>query len=531
MNSYISSFRAVFTALAIVGLIEVGHASVDSSSPVQRSNYLNWNYNSVELYHKAFINEKLSTALRNRPDVIQVGDSSGFHGIVPSIVDQYLGGLRYENISCCANTGFDGYYSIVEFMLRHVPTIKAVVLYMSLNNTPHDPSGLETALVGGADRLRSAFGPLSTLTTPGTLSLRHEILREVYNVNGTFNQEGLIPAEELWPELIESIRTTRGWRPEGDVHRFPEKQEQKWREFCGPDGARHVDGHLPKDYMRDIFGVRHTYTEIEMRRLAALAARHNAKLVLLVQPYPCAEIKGSYVSSLRADIESVGADFPNLIVPEPQLFEAWPSQLFSSPDHVKTGQEDAASRRAGRLIARALGVAYREPERPALSPSLTPVFTTRDFDPLSLTARGLTRTPLSTGEGVIAVETAETGPHLLETKLPSLPANTYVASVTFKTDALRQVFVQFLPLLWPGDAGHFHCSASAGEVNRTMSVLDSAIERLPDGKVRCSATFRLSKPGTVLIIGLSPNNGVGPYPGDGASGVSFYKFELSSVAQ
>ena len=41
---------------------------------------------------------------------------SGLHGIIPRIVDQYLGGLRYENLSCCANTGFEGYYAITEFM-------------------------------------------------------------------------------------------------------------------------------------------------------------------------------------------------------------------------------------------------------------------------------------------------------------------------------------------------------------------------------------------------------------------------------
>jgi hypothetical protein len=530
MNTYISSLRPVFAALAMIGLIEIGHAAVDPSSPVERSTYLNWNFNSVELFHKVLIHEKLFNAVRDRPDVIQIGDSSGLHGIVPDIVDQYLGGLKYENLSCCANTGFDGYYSIAEFVLRHVPTVKAVVLYISLNNTPHDPSKAMSELVGGEDRLRGAFGPLSTLTTPATLSLRHHILQQVYNLDGAFNQSAMLPFEDLWPEPIQSLRAMKGWRAEEDVHRLPEKQDQKLAELCGPEGRRRMDGHLPEDFARDIFGVRHTYTSVELRRLAALTARHGVKLILIVQPYPCAEILGSFVPALQADIEEVRRDYANLIVPDRQLFEAWPGQSFSSADHLKTGQEDAVSRRAGRLIASALGMSYTEPAVAALPVPPPPVLATSRFEPSVWTAHGLSLKPSDADKGVVAIETASGGPHALEARLTSLPATTYVASLSFRTAAKRQVSFQFLSLQWPGDSGHFECSASLGEVRRTRSVVDASIERLPDGSIRCSGTFKITRPGSVIKIGLSSGFDVAPYAGDGASSVTLYKFELSSVA-
>jgi hypothetical protein len=531
MSSYISSLKSVFAALAMIAAIEIGHAAVDPSSPVERSSYLNWNFNTVELFHKVLIHEKLADAVRDRPDVIQIGDSSGLHGIVPDIVDQYLGGLKYANVSCCANTGFDGYYSIADFMLRHVPTIKAVVLYMSLNNPPHDPSTAMSELVGGEDRLRSAFGPLSTLTTPGTLALRHAVLQYVYNLGGAFNQSAMLPFEELWPEPIQSLRATRGWRAEEDVHRLAEKQDEKLTELCGPRGRRRLDGRLPEDFTRDIVGARHTYTSVELRRLAALAARYSVKLILIVQPYPCTEIAGTFIPSLQADIEGVRAEYPNLIVPDPNLFEAWPGRSFSSADHLTTGQEDAVSRRAGRLIARALGIAYVEPAASAPPLPPTPVLATTRFEPSVWTARGLVLKPSEEGEGVMATESVGAGPHFLEARLTSLPAATYVATITFRTDAQRQVFFQFLSLQWPGDSGHFECSAALGEVRRTRSVVDSSIERLPDGATRCSGAFKITRPGSVVNVGLLPGFDVAPYSGDGASSLTIYEFELSSTVQ
>jgi hypothetical protein len=89
MSSYISSFKAVFVALAIVGAVETSYAALVPSSPAEASNYLNWNFNSTDTFHKLLINEKLANAVRGRPDVIQIGDSSGLHGIVPSWISTW----------------------------------------------------------------------------------------------------------------------------------------------------------------------------------------------------------------------------------------------------------------------------------------------------------------------------------------------------------------------------------------------------------------------------------------------------------
>ena len=529
MSSYTSSFKALVAALAIIGLIEVGHASLDSSSPVERSSYLNWNFESVELLHKVIIYEKLANAVRDQPDVIQVGDSSGFHGIVPAIVDQYLGGLRYENLSCCANTGFDGYHAIADFALRQVPSIKAVVLYISLNNPPREASRLASDVVGGEDRLRNAFGPIAALTSPRTLSARHDVVRTVYNLGETFNQSGLLPFGELWPEFVQSLAATRGWRPEEDVHRLPDRQAQRFREFCGPTGERRIDWHRSEGSQRDVFGARHSLWEIELRRFAALTARHGAKLILLVQPYPCAALAGDYIPSLQAGVAAVAASYPNLIVPFPPLFDPWPADAFSSPDHLATGHEEAVSRRAGRLIAQALGIAHAEPPGTLRRDVLRPVTSSDELPFSGWKSQGISLQSSSQQKEVTLVETAQAGNHRLETTLPALAPGTYVASFRFRTEAARQAYFQFQSLQWPGDAGHFHCNGAAGEVMRTRSVVDATIERLPDGSVKCSATFRLTRAGTVIAIGLSTPPMTLAYQGDGTSRLALSEFELSAV--
>lgn len=176
MNSYISSFKAVLAALVAVVAIEATYAAVSASSPAGRSGYLDLNFNTMELFQKALIYSRLEAAVATKPQVVQVGDSSGLHAIVPGIVEQYLDGLKYENVSCCANTGYDGYYSIAEFMLRNVPSIKAIVLYTSWHNGPTEVAALSAEVGPSEDRLRNALGWLSPFILPPTLGSRPAVL-------------------------------------------------------------------------------------------------------------------------------------------------------------------------------------------------------------------------------------------------------------------------------------------------------------------------------------------------------------------
>jgi hypothetical protein len=519
MSSYTSSFKALIAALVVIAVVEVGYSAVDTSSPAERSSYLNWNFNTVELFQKALIYAKLRNAVLTDPDVIQVGDSSGLHAIVPRIVEEYLSGLKYENLNCCANTGFDGYYTMAEFMLRNKPSIKAVVLYTSLNTPPRDPSSMPTDLVGGDDRMRSAFGWLAPFTSPATLSARESVLQSVYG-----NQPGVLP----FGDVFRFIGANDGWWPEHDVHTVPEKHLKMLAKVCGPAGVRlWLDD--PLYYTRDIFGARRSYTQIELRRLAHLTARYHAKLVVLFQPFPCSSIVGDFIAARQADIAAVLADYPNVVIPDRALFEPWPAQWFSAPDHLRIGHEDAASRRAGRAIAHALGLPVVEPPMPPAPGAPVPVWSSSDFAAPPWQREEVLLAPQADG-GTVVTETANAGWHRLQLLLPDFPAKTYVFSVTFRTDGSRQVRLEVMDLKSPGAYGTLRCSASDGESWRSGSMLDSGIEELPGHVFRCWGKIKLTRPGAAAGLSLShTSHDSGPYVGDGRGNVVLYNVDISAV--
>ena len=58
-----------------------------------------------EQFDRLVVYEKLNQLLQQKPDIISVGDSSGFFSIHPKIVNRYLNGLKYVSLSTGANQG------------------------------------------------------------------------------------------------------------------------------------------------------------------------------------------------------------------------------------------------------------------------------------------------------------------------------------------------------------------------------------------------------------------------------------------
>ena len=181
----------------------------------------------------------------NDPDVIQIGDSSGFHAIVPRIVDQYLGGLKYENLSCCANTGFDGYYTIAEFMLRNTPSIKAVVLYMSLNNPPRDPA---TVADRGGWRRRSHAKRLwlagSVHFAAYIVGTRGDPADQCIPSATPSSSRGCCLSMQLGRTSSSLFEPTKDGGPNTMLHRTAEKHSQMLSAMlCGPTGVSPLAGY------------------------------------------------------------------------------------------------------------------------------------------------------------------------------------------------------------------------------------------------------------------------------------------------
>ncbi|MBV9552921.1 MAG: hypothetical protein JO032_09040, partial [Alphaproteobacteria bacterium] len=83
-----------------------------------------------EVSDRDFLYEKLRYLESNDPEIISVGDSSGFFSIQSNIVNRYTGNHRYLSLNTGANQAFEGYKGIAEYALRRSRRIKYVVLYL-----------------------------------------------------------------------------------------------------------------------------------------------------------------------------------------------------------------------------------------------------------------------------------------------------------------------------------------------------------------------------------------------------------------
>ena len=65
-----------------------------------------------------------------------MGDSSGFFGVRPNIINSYLNGLKYINLSCCSDAGWDGYLYTANYYLKNNQNAKYLVLYFTPYHLP-----------------------------------------------------------------------------------------------------------------------------------------------------------------------------------------------------------------------------------------------------------------------------------------------------------------------------------------------------------------------------------------------------------
>ncbi len=187
-------------------------------------------------------------------------------------------------MSCCANTGYDGYYSIAEFMLRNVPSVKAIVLYTSWHNGPAEVAALSAEVGPGEDRLRNALGWLSPFIRPPTLGSRPAVLRALYAPTPELTQPGLesVDKSAAFAPVVRFLRKNAGWWPEHDLRANPAKYEAWLDALCKVGMSKHDSENA---YRPDIFTKPQSIAQIELRRLANLVARLGAKLIVVFQPF------------------------------------------------------------------------------------------------------------------------------------------------------------------------------------------------------------------------------------------------------
>jgi hypothetical protein len=206
--------KLLVLAVGVLVLIAVIEGTIElAASPTfwQKSTWLLYDPYRPDTLDRLFTYLKLDGLVESQPDIISVGDSSGFHSIQPTIVNRYTHGLKYVDLNIGSNQAFDGYMAIAEHMLQRSNSIKYVVLYMFPYWVSEDKA-LEITANGRT--LRDVLVSTKSYVTPPSAALSPHVKYWAFE-NRAF--QGPSFDHKAFFELKDTLHEALGWLPEHDI--------------------------------------------------------------------------------------------------------------------------------------------------------------------------------------------------------------------------------------------------------------------------------------------------------------------------
>jgi hypothetical protein len=312
-----------------------------------------------EPFDRVMLYERLSNLEDTQPEIISVGDSSGFFGIQSKIANRYTEGALYLSLNTGANYAYLGYRSVAEYMLRKPNSrIKWVVLYAYPQLLPV-PWDIEQANLSPYvyDTL---VGPLSALTPPSAFLSPYVKFKVFDGVDWHFGQPMMNqpPALQLGAQVAEAM----GWLPEFDV-----RADRIDGQFVFHSDKR--DGILPRFGIGQASSIYAVYDDFNR-----MVKKYGAHLAIAFAPvsqravYP----NDNYIIQSEDSIAKFSQDNPDVKFLFP-LITQWRPEKFGTPNHVSREYTFLSSMRLGRALGRLM-----------TNPESFPTYNTRFVgDPLS----------------------------------------------------------------------------------------------------------------------------------------------------
>ncbi len=203
----------VLCSVALIGVIELAIQLSYHPGFWQKSTWLMHDPYKGELFDRSELYLRLSHLEDSDPDIISVGDSSGFFSLQSTIVNRFIPGYRFLSLNTGANQAFIGYQAIAEYMLRRSKHIKYVVLYLFPQLLPQEEV-IRVADLGPITE--NALVSVRSYVTPPSAFLSPYAKAALFN-GGRFHfgapPSTHMPTLQLWSTVDNSL----GWLPEFDV--------------------------------------------------------------------------------------------------------------------------------------------------------------------------------------------------------------------------------------------------------------------------------------------------------------------------
>jgi len=355
MISFIFNFKAIWIALLLFVSFEGLIYSPATNDLPLAGPLFEFSYNNTEVMQKVLISLKINKLKDKNYEIIQVGDSSGLHGIKPKLVMEHLDKMRYLNASCCGDTRWDGYRYLAEVFLRSNVNRKYLLLHFTpftlpargvwWNENGNQKSGNSNRFVKqialqamwrnrdlGKQIYEGYLGPARIVHQIPSLEYRLNVTNLFYYGKWTHVLEnellrpGLSDATQWAEELIENL----GWVKFQGGKKIPVDE----CEFKG---------------LYDDMG--NPTLRTELQKIKSIADKYSVKFIVITNPVAC--LKGEKIAPVLADFKKFTDDNPDVIVPL-DFYRKEKASLFGDKYHLREEGANLLSHRVGRVLKKIL---------------------------------------------------------------------------------------------------------------------------------------------------------------------------------
>ena len=331
MSSYISSFKSIFIAFVFIIIIEIILSALPNQGYANRQ-FLEFSLFRNTSMQKMIIYEKLEHLATKQADIIIIGDSSSLYNLQPTILHLYLGSVKAVNLSCCADTGFDGYLHIAKYAIKNNPRVKHIILNVTPTIKNNASYKLTKSIYDNYISWKSYINPPSFKWRIWATNLiyYHNSFRDYtymmrsYSPNTTDKYEN----PESFKQIIEHLHSNNGWL--SPVFDFTEPMEYH---ICGFNiqNAEILKKNLEKTYK--------------------FSRRHNVRLIILYSPVIC--IKNNADKSAAMLVDSFKISHQDVLVPL-EYGEFWSKQFFNNRHHLNMLGSMKFSHKVGKELSKYL---------------------------------------------------------------------------------------------------------------------------------------------------------------------------------
>jgi hypothetical protein len=324
-------------AICLAGAIEFGINLYYHPGFWQKTTWLMHDPYKGEVFDRVVVYEKLSHFEDSDPEIISVGDSSGFFGVQSRIVNRFTGGHKFLSLNTGANQAYIGYQGIAEYMLRRSPHLHYVIIYTYPQLMPAQGLFKDADL---APILHDdLIGPLAVLTPPSSFLSPYAKFRIFDDLHFHISDPMSSSVPEL--QLRATIDEALGWLPEFDV---------RFDRINGRGGF--FSDRRPEWYNR--LGLSDPSTIIAtLDGFERMVRGYGAHLVIAYAPVGARAVEHGDTNVLAADqaLARFQREHPDVKFFFP-LITRWGSEKFGMLNHVSREYTFLSSERLGLAVGR-----------------------------------------------------------------------------------------------------------------------------------------------------------------------------------